>query len=293
MSEDLYTWTDDPHLVPFDGSVGLADLSTQPGVRVPGSEARDLLRGHVAAIAERQRMLYAHDTHALLLVFQGMDASGKDSTIRHVLSGVNPAGCAVWSFKAPGPIALDHDFLWRCQERLPRRGTIGVFNRSHYEEVLVVRVHPHLLERSRLRSRRMLQDIWSRRFRSIRDWERHLADNGTVVLKFFLHLSRDEQRQRLLRRLDRPDKQWKFDPSDLQERERWDDYARAYDDVLRETSRPWAPWYAVPADHKPSMRLSVATIVRNTLDRLDLTWPPAPDPQVIDDARERLLAESQ
>jgi len=288
----MYTWTEDVHLVPFDGQTSLATLPTEPPERMSKAQAKARLAEHVEAIAERQRMLYAHDTHALLLVFQGMDASGKDSTIRHVLSGVNPAGCAVWSFKKPGPVALDHDFLWRCQERLPARGTIGVFNRSHYEEVLVVRVHPELLERARLRSRHMLQDLWARRFRSIRDWEHHLADNGTVILKFFLHLSKDEQRRRLVRRLQRPDKHWKFDPADLKERARWADYQRFYEEALNETSRPWAPWYAIPADHKPSMREAVARVVRHTLERLDLRWPAPPDPAVLDNARQQLLNES-
>lgn len=288
----MYQWTEDALRVSFDGGVKLSALATAPVERMDKATAEARLEEHVASIAERQRMLYAHDTHAVLLVFQGMDAAGKDSTIRKVLSGVNPAGCAVWSFKRPGPIALEHDFLWRCQERLPARGTIGVFNRSHYEEVLAVRVHPELLEYANLRGRHMLQDIWSRRFRSIRTWEQHLADNGTIILKFFLHLSKEEQRQRLLRRLERPDKHWKFDPADLAERARWDDYQRCYKDVLNETSRPWAPWYAIPADHKPSMREAVARIVRHTLERLDLTWPAPPDPLVLEHARDALLNES-
>lgn len=291
MTYPPYQWTEDPSRVAFEGPVDLAALPTRPGSKEGKATLRAALETEVAAIAQRQRLLWAHDTHALLLVFQGMDAAGKDSTIRHVLSGVNPAGCRVRAFEAPSRVELDHDFLWRHQLELPRRGRIGVFNRSHYEEVLVVRVHPELLANARLRSRRMLDDIWTRRFRSIRGWERHLADNGTVILKFFLHLSKDEQRERLLRRLDRPDKRWKFDPRDLTERTRWDEYQAAWADVLQETSRPWAPWYAIPADDKPAMRLSVAQIVRRTLDRLDLSWPNPLDDVALAAARATLNAD--
>ncbi len=281
-------WTDDPHRVSFDGEVSLDALPTRPPTKATGDAAREALADHVRSIAERQRLLFADGTHAVLMVFQGMDASGKDSTIRHVLSGVNPAGCAVWSFKKPSDEARDHDFLWRCQQRLPRRGTIGVFNRSHYEEVLVVRVHPQLLPPSSHQPAPTLPERWDRRFRAIRDWERHLSDQGTVVLKFFLHLSRQEQTRRLIRRLDRPNKTWKFDPSDLAERDHWDDYQHAYEQVLRETSRPWAPWYAIPADHKPTMRLAVARILDKTLARLPLSWPDPPPDDVLAEARARL-----
>lgn len=281
----MYRWTPHPHLVNFDASTRIRDLPTTPPAGTPSTRTlKQQLAQHVRDIAERQRALFAHDTHAVLLVFQGMDAAGKDSTIRHVLSGVNPAGCHVNSFKAPSSEALDHDFLWRISQRLPGRGTIGVFNRSHYEEVLVVRVHPEYLQGARLTQPELLDDIWSRRYRSLRSFEQHLADNGTTVLKFFLHVSREEQRQRFLARIDRPEKNWKFNPGDVAERARWDDYQAAYEQVLRETSRPWAPWYAIPADNKRYMRTTVAQIIDATLQRLDPSFP------VIDDKRRQELA---
>ncbi|MCB9680001.1 MAG: polyphosphate kinase 2 family protein [Alphaproteobacteria bacterium] len=273
----MYTWTPHPHLVPFDDAVRIGDLPTSPPDRLGKKEAVKELERHVARMTELQPRLYARDTHALLLVFQGMDAAGKDSTIRAVLSGVNPAGCKVWSFKAPSEEELEHDFLWRIQRRLPERGTIGVFNRSHYEELLVVRVHPELLDNARLRSRSMREHIWARRFRSVRAWEQHLADNGTVILKFFLHVSADEQKRRFLDRIDKPEKNWKFNLGDVKERGHWAAYQQAYQEVLDETSRPWAPWYAIPADDKPTMRATIAGIVADTLDRLDLRWPEVDD----------------
>jgi PPK2 family polyphosphate:nucleotide phosphotransferase len=224
-------------------------------------------------LRELQRVLYADDRHAVLLVFQAMDAAGKDSTIRAVMSGINPAGCQVFSFKKPSSEELEHDFLWRTSRRLPERGRIGVFNRSYYEEVLVVRVHPEYLDYQRLPYRPDAETLWQQRYESIRDLEKHLARNGTLVLKFWLNVSRDEQRRRFLSRLNEPEKHWKFASGDLVERGYWDDYMSAYQDMLNATSRPWAPWYAIPADDKPFMRLTVARIIRENLEALAMGYP--------------------
>jgi PPK2 family polyphosphate:nucleotide phosphotransferase len=218
-------------------------------------------------------VLYAHDRHAVLLIFQAMDAAGKDSTIRAVFSGVNPAGCQVFAFKRPSEEELDHDFLWRSARRLPERGRFGIFNRSYYEEVLVVRVHPEILDSQKLPHRPPGKKIWRERFESIRDHEKHLARNGTVILKFWLNVSREEQRRRFLSRLDEPEKNWKFEPGDVRERGLWEAYQRAYEEALAATSRPWAPWYAVPADDKPFMRLTVARIVAESLETLGMRYP--------------------
>ncbi|HMV70058.1 MAG TPA: polyphosphate kinase 2 family protein [Myxococcota bacterium] len=257
--------------VPFDGTVRVADLPT----RVASSTKEDKrdLEARVARIARRQDTLHASGGRALLCVFQGIDGSGKDSTIEKVFSGVNPAGVRVASFKQPTSLELGHDFLWRHVHALPARGEIGVWNRSWYEEVLVVRVHPEYLRAARLDGPDRDPEIWEHRFQSIREHERHLSRNGTVILKFFLNLSKDEQRSRFLARLDDPEKRWKFNPGDLGERARWDDYQRAWQDALRETSRPWAPWFAVPADDKDHMRAVVAGIIADTLDAMDLRYP--------------------
>lgn len=265
-------------LVPFDGSFDLESSPTAPKPDEAGDKPvlKKRLDALVQDIAGLQKRLYASDRYALLLVFQAMDAAGKDSTIRAVTTGVNPAGFQVFSFKAPSKQELDHDFLWRTAVRLPERGRIGVFNRSYYEEVLVVRVHPEFLEGQRLPGVPDPDSLWDERFQSIRDHELHLARNGTVILKFWLNVSRRQQARRFLRRLDRPDKQWKFQSGDLAERERWDDYMNAYQDALAATSRPWAPWYAIPADDKPFMRSEVARIVRDRLEALDLRFPELP-----------------
>ena len=236
-------------------------------------ECKKRLKTLVDELASLQRILYAHDHRAVLLVFQAMDAAGKDGTIRAVLSGVNPAGCQVFSFKQPTAEEIDHDFLWRTARCLPERGRIGVFNRSYYEEVLVVRVHPRLLEGQRLPGPIDLDRIWQDRFESIRDHETHLARNGTVVLKFWLNVSRDEQRRRFLARIDEPQKNWKFAVGDVREREHWNAYMQAYEEAINATSRPWAPWYAIPADSKAYMRLEVADILVRSLRRLGLRYP--------------------
>ena len=274
----MHSPADSPYLVPFDGTFHLADAPRQPPEGAPGKKAcRKQLEDLREEISDLQRVLYAADSYALLLVFQAMDAAGKDGTIRAVLEGVNPQGCQVFSFKAPSKEELDHDFLWRTTVRLPERGRIGIFNRSYYEEVLVVRVHPGFLDGQKL-PEMDLERIWEDRFDSIREHERHLARNGTVIVKFWLNVSKDEQRDRFLARLDEPEKNWKFAAGDVRERGHWDAYMHAYEEALNATSRPWAPWYAIPADDKPFMRVQVATIVRDTLAGLGLGYP------VVDDA---------
>jgi PPK2 family polyphosphate:nucleotide phosphotransferase len=246
--------------------------------------AHKLLEEGVTRLSKLQSLLYAQSQWALLLIFQAMDAAGKDSTIAHVMSGVNPQGCQVFSFKVPSEEELNHDFLWRCGRCLPERGRIGIFNRSYYEEVLVVRVHPELLPRQKLPSALMTKHFWRDRFEDINAFERHLARNGTVIRKFFLHVSKREQRERLLSRLDEPEKNWKFSLADLQERKRWDDYMEAYRQTIRHTSTEHAPWYVVPADHKWFTRLVVAEVVIETLEDLRLKYPQ------VDPAKRRELA---
>ena len=263
-----------PHLVPPDGSFRISECSTVPPDGTPDKETlRQRLDDSTDRLEDLQRMLYAQDEHALLLVFQAMDAAGKDGTIRAIMDGVNPAGCQVASFKQPSAEELDHDFLWRTTRRLPERGRIGIFNRSYYEEVLVVRVHPEYLGAQRLPSTPPLDALWEERFDSIRDHERHLARNGTSIVKFFLHVSREEQRRRFLDRLNEPHKHWKFSAGDVAERAHWDAYQEAYGAALAATSRRWAPWYAIPADDKHYMRATVADIVVRTLEGLSLAFP--------------------
>lgn len=270
----MFKAVDSPYLVPFDGSFLRKKAPTTPPALAPDKAAcKKQLREAVQQLDELQRILYAHDNHSVLLIFQAMDAAGKDSTIRAVLSGIDPAGCQVFSFKQPSSEDLEHDFLWRTARNLPEKGRIGVFNRSYYEEVLVVRVHPEHLGRQRLPDMPPLDRLWPQRYESIRDHEKHLARNGMVILKFWLNVSREEQRRRFLARLDEPEKNWKFNASDVEARERWKDYLRAYEDALNATSRPWAPWYAIPADDKPFMRSCVADILLRSLKTLKLNYP--------------------
>jgi len=236
-------------------------------------EAKDRLVQGIERLRELQERLYASDRYALLLIFQAMDAAGKDSTIEHVMSGVNPQGCQVYSFKAPSAEELDHDFLWRTNRSLPERGRIGVFNRSYYEEVLVVRVHPSILADEKLPAELVDEGIWKHRFKDINARERYLSRNGTVILKFFLHVSKEEQRRRFLARLDEPQKNWKFSVSDVKEREHWEEYMAVYEDMLEATSTGHAPWYVIPADHKWFMRMAVADIIVETLQGLKLEYP--------------------
>jgi PPK2 family polyphosphate:nucleotide phosphotransferase len=235
--------------------------------------AKEALQNGIEALAELQDMLYAQDRWGVLLVFQAMDAAGKDGAIKHVMSGVNPQGCEVYSFKNPGSNELDHDYLWRTQLRAPERGRIGIFNRSYYEEVLVVRVHPELLQYQKLPASRVHKGIWDDRFRDIRNYERYLANNGIAICKFFLHVSRDEQKKRFLERLERPEKNWKFSANDVRERPHWKEYMAAYEDAIRETAAEHAPWYVVPADNKWFTRVVVAAAIIDTLAGLGLHYP--------------------
>ena len=244
------------------------DLSAQDKPR-----AKEALAMGVEAMAELQDMLYAQDRWAVLLVFQAMDAAGKDGTIKHVMSGVNPQGCEVYSFKGPSAEDLDHDFLWRCMKCLPQRGRIGIFNRSYYEETLVVRVHPEFLAKQTLPPELVSKDIWKERFQDIRSFERYLTRNGVVIRKFFLHVSKAEQKRRFLERLENPEKNWKFSANDIKERGLWNDYMTAYEDVIRHTATKDAPWYVVPADNKWFTRVVVAAAVVEALGSLGLRYP--------------------
>ena len=236
-------------------------------------EAPELLARGIKRLSELQERLYAQDRWAVLLIFQAMDAAGKDSTVKHVMSGVDPQGVDVWAFKQPSPEELEHDFMWRCLRRLPERGHIGIFNRSYYEEVLVVRVHPEILGAQKLPPELMTKHIWDERFQDIRAMERYLARNGTVIRKFFLHVSKKEQRKRFLERIDEPSKNWKFELNDVHERQHWKDYMRAYEDAIRETATKEAPWFVVPADRKWFTRMVVAAVVVEALEELDLHFP--------------------
>ncbi len=236
-------------------------------------DAKEQLEKDIVRMQDLQAELYAQDRWALLLIFQAMDAAGKDGTIKHVMSGVNPEGCQVTSFKTPSDTELQHDFLWRSNEHLPERGHIGIFNRSYYEEVLVVRVHPPVLQGEKLPPSLVTKDIWTERFEDIRGFERHMARNGTIIRKFFLHLSRKEQKKRFLARLEEPEKHWKFSEADIHERDYWDNYQDAYEDMIRHTASKHAPWYVVPADNKWFTHLVVAAAIVETLEGLHLSYP--------------------
>lgn len=264
-----------PYLVPFDGSFAIRKAATRPPDDAPGKKENvAALEKLVEKLAKLQAKLYAQDRYSVLLVFQALDAAGKDGTIRAVMSGINPQGCHVTAFKQPSHEELDHDFLWRVQRALPERGRIGIWNRSHYEEVLVVRVHPEYLDGQRLpRVPKKLDDLWEERFESINEAEKHWARNGAVILKFFLHVSQEEQHERFLERIIDPDANWKFSPGDVAESARYADYMHAYEEALRATSQPWAPWYCIPADKKPFMRRTIAEIIVATLEQLPLAFP--------------------
>jgi PPK2 family polyphosphate:nucleotide phosphotransferase len=288
----MFTAKPHPLLVPFDGSFDVHAAATTPDKHKKGDRWKELLEHEVKALGDAQYRLFADGRHAVLLVFQGLDAAGKDSTIRHVFAGVNPCGLHVTAFKQPSRRELAHDFLWRTTAHLPERGSVAIFNRSYYEEALVVRVHPELLAAQRLPAPQSAS-FWDDRLRAIRDHERHLAEQGTVILKFWLNISRDEQRKQLLDRIEEPTKNWKFNAGDLDERARWDDYLAAYEQCLNATSRPWAPWYAVPADDKHYLRVQVAKIVNEALESLGLDFPraDAATKAALAAAKARLLAE--
>jgi PPK2 family polyphosphate:nucleotide phosphotransferase len=263
------------------------------GKDVIKERAAEILEQSRTNLAAAQQLLYADDSYAGLIVFQAMDAAGKDGTIKHVMSGLNPQGCQVFSFKKPSAEELDHNFLWRYMRCLPERGRIGIFNRSYYEDVLVVKVHPEILEQQRLPEGKRGSGFWKARYEDINAFEQHLARNGTVILKFFLNVSKHQQKERFLERLDNPEKNWKFSASDLAERGYWDDYMEAYEDALSATSTDWAPWYVVPADNKWATRAIVADIVTTTFQSLDLHYPEVSKAQreALKEARRQLEAE--
>ncbi len=252
------------------------------------------LEKNVAALAELQDKLYAQNVHSLLIIFQAMDAAGKDSAIKHVMSGVNPQGCQVTAFKAPSSEELDHDYLWRCQKALPERGRIGIFNRSHYEEVLVVRVHAGILQSQQLPDAiKNDKNIWKKRFDHICDWENHLAENGTHVLKFFLNVSKDEQKKRFLERINEPEKNWKFSGGDAKERAVWDDYMRAYEDAISATSTKQSPWYIIPADKKWFTRLAVSEIIVKRLESMGLAYPTVTEARMAELIESKAILEAE
>lgn len=267
-------YVNNSYLVPFDGGFDIAEAATAPPLKAPNKKAcNKALKKAIEQMGELQEALYAENKQSLLVVFQAMDAAGKDSTIRATTSGVNPAGFQVFSFKAPSKTELDHDFLWRLNRALPERGRIGIFNRSHYEEVLVLRVHPEFLGSQRIDLPDDLDQLWADRFESIRDWEKHLTRNSTTVVKFFLHVSQDEQARRFLKRLETPEKNYKFSSDDVGRRDHWAAYMHAYQSALNATSTPESPWYAIPADDKPFMRQTVADILVATLQDMDPQFP--------------------
>ncbi|HYV03637.1 MAG TPA: polyphosphate kinase 2 family protein [Blastocatellia bacterium] len=260
---------------------------------VKKDEADNLLQEGLAELVEMQGKLYAQDTYSVLVIFQAMDAAGKDGTIKHVMSGLNPQGCQVYSFKAPSDEELDHDYLWRSFKALPERGRIGIFNRSYYEEALVVRVHPEILARQRIPADTRDEGIWKRRFSEINVFEKYLVANGVAVIKFFLNVSKEEQKKRFLERIDEADKNWKFSVGDVKERARWDDYMQAYEDVFNNTSTEWAPWHIIPADRKWFTRLAVGWVILEKLRSLNLNYPTVSEEhkQELLKAREILLSE--
>jgi len=274
----------------------LADYNTEPSFEL-GKEDKPLVKQTlqlgVEALAAMQDILYAQDKWSLLVVFQAMDAAGKDGAIKHVMSGINPQGCQVSSFKAPSSEDMDHDFLWRCQKHLPERGRIGIFNRSYYEEVLVVRVHEQILKGQKLPEELVTENIWEERFKDIRNFEKYLYRNGTIVIKFFLNISKDEQRRRFIERVDNPDKNWKFSAADASERGYWKEYMAAYEEMIKNTSTEKAPWYVVPADSKPYARIVIASAIINALDEMGLEYPKVSKEKIAElhAIKETLLAE--
>ncbi len=255
----------------------VSDFDPEYTAKLTKPEAQELLKEKIEKLSKIQNKLYAHDRYAVLIIFQAMDAAGKDGTIKHVMSGINPQGCQVFSFKQPSAEELDHDYLWRIYKCLPERGRIGIFNRSHYEDVLVQKVHPSIVLNGKLPHIMKVEDIdekfWDQRYRQINDLERHLTENGTVIIKFFLNVSHEEQEKRFLSRLDDESKNWKFSASDMKERAYWDDYMKAYSDMLTNTSTEKAPWYVIPADNKWFMRYAVADIICDRMEELDLHYP--------------------
>lgn len=261
----------------------LKDYETKASFKLGNDEKSliaETLQMGVEALATMQDVLYAQDRWSLLIIFQAMDAAGKDGAIKHVMSGINPQGCQVSSFKTPSSEELDHDYMWRCQKHLPERGRIGIFNRSYYEEVLVVRVHEEILKNQKIPQKLISKDIWKDRFQDIRHFEKYLNRNGTVVVKFFLNLSKKEQRNRFIERIDDPDKNWKFSAADAKEREYWDDYMKAYEELIQNTSTEKSPWYVIPADDKSYARIAIASAIIHTLNEMDLEYPAVSDEKI-------------
>ncbi|HKP35339.1 MAG TPA: polyphosphate kinase 2 family protein [Pyrinomonadaceae bacterium] len=284
----------EPFIVPPGKQVRLKDFDPRYTGKFTGKEeAREKLAADVERLAEYQDILYAQDSHALLIIFQALDAAGKDSTIKHVMTGVNPLGTQVFSFKAPSAEELDHDYLWRCHKAVPERGRIGIFNRSYYEETIVVRVHPEFLANQRLPAQSGKKDLWEQRFAQINNFERYLVENGIEILKFFLNVSKEKQRERFLARLDTPEKNWKFSVGDVHERGHWDEYQKAFEDAFNHTSTEWAPWYIIPADHKWFAHAAVADIIVSKLKSMSPQYPKVSKAHVKELAQARKLLESE
>jgi PPK2 family polyphosphate:nucleotide phosphotransferase len=290
----LFEPIDSPYLAALDDSFKLRKYQTDPDDN-PGKEANAAALDHaIEKLSKLQEKLYAHDRYSVLLIFQAMDAAGKDGTIRAVMTGINPQGCQVYAFKSPNAEELDHDFLWRVQRCLPERGRIGIWNRSHYEEVLVVRVNPSYLDAQKLPHRpRELDELWQERYASIVAAEHHWARNGCVILKFFLNVSQKEQHQRFLERVSDPEHYWKFNSGDMAESKKWDDYQRAYQHAIAATSKPWAPWYVIPADSKHYMRRAVAEIIVGTLKQLDIEYPKLSEHEIAELGRVKAELEAE
>ena len=279
-------------------NVRLADYPTQPTISFGPEDKlvmKEALEKGIETLSHLQEVLYAQDNWSLLVIFQAMDAAGKDGAIKHVMSGINPQGCQVSSFKAPSNEELDHDFLWRCIKKLPERGRIGIFNRSYYEEVLVVRVHDHLLQKQRIPAKLITKKIWDERMEDIRNFEKHLSRNGTKVIKIFLNVSEEEQKARFLERINEPSKNWKLSYDDIKERGHWDEYMKVYEDMIRKTSTTEAPWYVIPADNKIYARLAVASAMIKALEDLDLSYPTIADEERarLDELKKFLLEEHE
>ena len=265
-----------PYCVEDGEKFRLKDYDTKASFNLDSDEkplVKEVLEHGVKALSNLQDKLYAQDNWSVLLIFQAMDAAGKDGAIKHVMSGINPQGCEVTSFKSPSSEDLDHDFMWRCQKHLPERGRIGIFNRSYYEEVLVVRVHKKILQSQKLAKKLVTKDIWDERFKDIRNFEKYLTRNGTIVIKFFLNVSKDEQKKRFIERIDNPDKNWKFSAADANERTFWREYMKAYEEMIQNTSTEDSPWFVIPADNKSYARIVIASVIINAMDKLNLEYP--------------------
>jgi PPK2 family polyphosphate:nucleotide phosphotransferase len=278
-----------------DKNFTLKDKPTSYSMEGDKTQVRKILKMGVKALAAMQDILYAQDKWSVLIIFQAMDAAGKDGAIKHVMSGINPQGCQVSSFKGPSSEELDHDYLWRCQKHLPERGRIGIFNRSYYEEVLVVRVHEQILRSQKIPEKLITKDIWEDRFEDIRNFEKYLNRNGTVVIKFFLNLSKEEQKKRFIERVDNPDKNWKFSAADAKERGYWNDYMHAYEELIKNTSTKKSPWYVIPADDKSYARIAIASAIIHALDEMDLEYPKVSAEKIaeLNEVKKALLEEKE